>query len=128
MGESPSVFRLNYVANNQRIPATILVRFVELCAKQEFNSFREAWETFCRRGGNAGPGRVNGKKLKLGYHALHWNLPTGCFAEFKRRWKTIRKAQRQIGMLRINYTAEIRAHVPDHLPRRRTKRGLDFQI
>lgn len=128
MGESPACFTLNYFPTNRRIPASVLVRFVEFCTKQEFNSFRAAWSAFCRRGRNAGPGRVNGKKLKLGYHSLYWNLPKGCFAAFKRCWKSIRQSQRQIQVLRIKYTAEIRAHVPDRLPRRRVKQQPDWQI
>ena len=128
MGESPACFTLNYFPTNRRIPASVLVRFVEFCTKQEFNSFRAAWLGFCRRGRNAGPDRANGKKLKLGYHSLYWNLPKGCFAAFKRCWKSIRQSQRQIQVLRIKYTAEIRAHVPDRLPRRRVKKEIDFQI
>jgi len=127
-GELPSAFRLKFFPTSRRIPATVLVRFVELCAKQEFPSFRAAHQAFCRRGGNSGPGRCNGHRLKLGYHSLYWNLPKSCFAEFKHCWKTIRQAQRKIAELRFGLIAEIRARVPDRPPRRRVKREVDFQI
>jgi hypothetical protein len=127
-GEVPSALLLRFRPATRRIPAPVLVRFIELCAKLEFASFRAAWETFCRRRGNAGPGRVNGRKLKLGFHALYWNCPKGSFAEFKRCWKIIRQAQLQIQVLRIKYTTEIRASVPDRLPRRRSKKELTFEI
>jgi hypothetical protein len=117
-GETPAAFRLNYFSTARRIPAPVLVRFVELVSKQEFPSFRAAWQAFC----------VKGQKPKLGYHSLLWSLPRGSFAEFKRCWKAIRKAWLQIGMLRIKYTAEIRAHVPDRLPRRRAGAEGNFEI
>jgi hypothetical protein len=117
-GENPAAFQLNYSSTARRIPAPVLVRFVELVSKQEFPSFRAAWRAFCG----------NGQKPKLGYHSLYWNLPRGSFSEFKRCWKVIRKARLQIGMLRIKYTAEIRAHVPDHLPRRRVGAEGNFEI
>jgi hypothetical protein len=127
-GETPSAFQLKYFSTNRRIPARVLVRFIELCAKLEFASFRSAWETFCRRGGNAGPGRVKGRRLKLSYHALYRNCPKSCFTTFKKLWQIIQRAHQQIQMARLKYTAEIRAHVPDRLPSRRAKREIDFQI
>lgn len=127
-GEVPSALQLQYRPINRRVPATVLVRFVELCAARDFTSFRAAWQTFCRRGRNAGPGTVNGRKLKLGYHSLRWNLPRGSFAALKEQWKILRQAERRIQMLRLKYTAEIRAHVPDRLPCPRVKREVDFQI
>ncbi|HEV2454660.1 MAG TPA: hypothetical protein VGY98_10380, partial [Verrucomicrobiae bacterium] len=101
---------------------------VELCANQDFASFTAAWKHFCSRRGNFGPDHVNGRRLSLSRYSLERHLPPGCFAEFKRLWKTIRQAQRQIQLLRFNCTAEIRAHVPDRLPRQRVKRETDFQI
>ena len=121
-GENPSAFRLHYFPSNRRIPAPVLVRFVELCASREFPSLRAAWQMFCRRG----PGNV--RNPKLGYHSLRWNLPRAGFAALKGQWKTLRQAERQIQMLRLEYTAKIRASVPERLPRRRTKREADFQI
>lgn len=114
-GETASALKLNYASARRRIPALVLVRFIELCAAREFPSFRAAWKAFYQRWGKRAPG----------YHSLRWNLPKGCFAQFKSCWKSIRQAQDRIQFLRFQYTAEIRARVPDRLPRRR---GPDFQI
>ena len=121
-GEVRSAFRLNYFSRRY-IPAPVLVRFVELCARQKFPSLGAACRAFCRRRGNHGPGRV-----KLGYAALCWNLPRGSFAELKRQQKAVSQARRQIEILRLKFTAAIRARVPDRLPRQRMKPEGDFQI
>jgi hypothetical protein len=117
-GETPAAFRLHYFSAARRIPAPVLVRFVDLVSKQEFPSLRAGWRALCG----------NGQKPKLGYHSLYWNLPRGSFSEFKRCWKVIRNARLQIGMLRVKYTAEIRARVPDRLPRRRAVAERAFDI
>ena len=127
-GEVPAAFRLRYFPTNRRIPAPALVRFIESCANREWLSFRAAWEAFCRLGGNHGPGRVKGRRLKLGYDSLRRNLPKGCFAKFKRCWKAIRQARQEIAELRLRLISEIRERVPDPLPRHRVNRQLDWQI
>lgn len=122
-GETPSAFRLRFFPNARRIPAPVLVRFVNFIADRDFPSLRAAWETFCKRGGNYGPGRVRGRRLNLGYHSLRWNLPRGCFRELKRCRTVLRQTQQEIAVLRERTIADIRARVPDRLPRR-----IDFQI
>lgn len=111
-GENFDSLFLKYVASNRRLPAAVVVRFVNFCADRDFPSFKAAWLAFCRRGGNAGPGRVNGKPLALGYDALAWNLPKGFWIGIKRNWETIRQAEREIALLRIETIAEVIRRMP----------------
>lgn len=124
-GGMPDSFRLHFVPGCRRIAAPVLLRFLNLIADREFKSFRAAWETFCQRGGSYGPGRVSGRPLKLGYDALLWNLPKGCFREFKRCHAAKRQAETEMTELKFRFIAEIESHVPAKLSRRKP---VDFQI
>jgi hypothetical protein len=111
-GESFDSLFLKFVPSNRRLPAAVVIRFVNLCANRDFPSFKAAYLAFCQRGGNSGPGRVNGKRLVFGFDALKWSLPRGFWSEIKRHWQAIRLAEREIARLRLSATAHILAHVP----------------
>lgn len=117
-GETPSALLLGYVYGRRFIDAALLVRFVNFAADREWPSFKAAWLAFCNRGGNYGPGRVNGRKLALKYDALRWNLPRGCFSQPQSQWKAIIQAQRKIETLRARFIGEIKSRVPAKLPRK----------
>lgn len=125
-GQIPAVFFLNFTSGRRYIDARLLVRFINFAADAKWTSFKAAWLAFCKRGGSYGPGRLNGKKLALGYDALRWNLPRGSFGQIQRQWKAIDLAQREANRLRARFIAEITARVPAKLPRRTNQR--DFQI
>lgn len=122
-GETPNALFLKYGPGNRRLPARVVIRFVNFCADRDFPSFKAAWLAFCQRGGNAGPGRVNGKALSLGYDALAWNLPKGCFRVFKGCWKAIRDAEKEISRHRLTCIAQIMARIPA-----RVQRPINFEI
>jgi hypothetical protein len=124
-GRIPAAVRLHYRPANRRIAAPVLIRFLNFSADRDWPSFRAAHEAFCKRGGNYGPGRVNGRRLELTYHSLKWNLPRRCFSEIQRQRKIIRQAEAEIQSLRQRFTAAINARVPAKLPRRQNS---NFQI
>ena len=119
-GQTAEAFHLNFQPGNRRIVAPVLIRFVNFAAERDFKSFKDAWRAFCQRGGSFGPGRVT-----LGYDALLWNLPKGCFSELK-RWRSIkRQAEMELQKARLRSIAQIQARVPAKLLRRKPS---DFQI
>lgn len=119
-GQSKDAFKLNYFPTSRRIPASVLIRFVNFAAASEFQSCKAAWRAFCQRRGNAGPGKV-----QLGYDALMWNLPRGFWRKVKAAHQTKRQAEQTINMTRLAAIVEIQRRVPDKLPRRKP---ADFQI
>lgn len=122
-GQVPSALNLNFSQVHEHLPAALLIRFVNLWAARDFESLRAAWEVFCRRGGNFGPGRVRGGALQLGFQVLLRNLPAGFVRKMVCEQKAKNDALAKIKSLRLAAHLEIKNRVPVKL-----SRPQDFQI
>jgi hypothetical protein len=122
-GQLPSALNLNFSQVQEHLPAALLIRFINFWAARDFESLRAAWEIFCRRGGNFGPGRVRGVPLQLGLQALLCNLPAGFVRKIVREQKAKNDALAKINSLRLAAQVEIKNRVPAKL-----SRPQDFQI
>jgi hypothetical protein len=128
-GESPEVFRLNFVHGRQSVfTSPILTRFLQFIIDCPQPSLAAAWKKFSQRGGNFGPGRRAGKPLKPTYFQIRWALPTSLFYQIRAEQKAIVAAKDRLEKLQWEADATIRAKFPERPPRKRTRRQPDFQI
>jgi len=115
-GMVPAALRLNYYSGNRIIYAPLLIRFLNFCAEWHWKTYKAAWAAFCVC-----------ENQKLSYGTLLRYLPEKCFKEFRRRHKSICRAQLEISRLRERYIAEIRERLPDRPPCRFRNRESDVQ-
>lgn len=128
-GESPEVFRLNYVHGRQSVfTSPILTRFLQFIVDCPQPSLAIAWKKFSERGGNWGPGRRAGKPLKPTYYQIRWALPTSLFYQIRTEQKAIATAKARIGTIQAEADAAIRAKYPEQPLRKRMRPGPNFQI
>ncbi len=91
-GQVPSAFYRNYNMRDAASRLALLVRFIEFVADHDFNSFKEAWQAFCKQVSNRGCGLVFGKPLERHYGVVRWNLPPGFFSGVKRKRKVMARS------------------------------------
>ena len=126
-GEVPAAFRLNFKPGGHRIPAPVLVRFVNFSVTRNFHSCFAGWRSFCACRGPAGAGRVSGKPRKLRYESLNRALPPGCFRELRRLQAARGQAELELQRMRRRLITEIESRMPAKMARHRGKKTAHFQ-
>lgn len=112
LGKSADAFKLNYKPRRSRIPALVLVRFVEFCASKRIATIKDAWRQFQSR---PGVGRCNITAQKISLAQVYYFFPAQAFYQIQAHLKNIETEQTTIAALRLNAIAKIRERIPDRV-------------
>ena len=120
-GQMPAALYLKFRARPPYVPRPLLIRFVEFCATNRLPSVKAAWQKFSKLNRNKAA-------LEITYSQVAWHFRATSFYLMQRQLKTIAATQAALDETKFAAMADITNRLPERPPRRRVKRGTDFQV
>jgi len=126
-GRVPSALFIRYKPAGPAIPAPVVCRFIECCARFRFPSLKTAWDEFSSRRGWIRSGRLAGKAAPFSYGQVVYYFSGARFRALQSAQRDIEQSQARLARLRLSLLAEVRRRLPD-IPQRRRRTRAELSL